>query len=1769
MFVAKLYLQRLRFLLKYKCGFGSKEVLIMKNSLRKNLITILAVCALVFFSAAIAILGTHKRAYAQPASEVSAESPCGGDHTTWTEITSSPIEFTTGNYYLTKNVKLSYAITIAANQDVTICLNGYVLCGNGDGNVINVNNGATLNICDCREESTDVKHKHYYYVDESGLWNFTNDSGNFLTSGDGDKFVTGGVIAGGKYSVVSTQVYYGSGIYNEGELTLKSGMVAGNKALMGGGIYNSGTLTVSGGTICGNIAQMGGGVVVNNGAGFTMSGGKITGNAVTRVTASTDYLGGGVYNHGTFKVYGKPVITDNYSLDEGDKTANNVFVFSSGDYISKIIVNGELTDGARIGILTGNDVTDPIADYSVNNSGVNPNVYFSEDTGTKLFNADGTLTVHTHETGAEAYRVLDGKGGEVGAAGETSYYCLARNTTLENNLTIATGATVTICLNGYILCGNGNGSVITVDSGATLNICDCQAESTAQEHKHYYTVESDGLWKFKDTDGNFLTSGEEDMCVTGGVITGGFRNFVLTDTYLYGNGGGIYVQGALNLTGGAICGNKAYDNGGGVFLSGSETDRASFNMSGGAVCGNVAYSGNGGGVNADNYCTFTMSGGTVASNRAATNGGVSAYNHALIQITGGSILKNRARATGGVSVNESFGSALQISGNPQIYDNVLTSSGNPASNCYVTNPIIIAGALQEGAKIGLSYGNGKIDMPLTSGYGTQMGESAANFSSYFTHDDCGHTLYLSEGEIYASNTYDLTLNLYKDGASYVTDDTITTYKYGEGVNDLPQPARDGYIFDGWYVSDDFTGEPITQIPAMYYGNRTYYAKWTQIANLFGEDVKFGSNNLWDCQRSPRYPIGGSPFYIHGLKAPLDVKGNTINLTDGEYVIFAPYAGDGEVVTDKDGNGVITVAELKESDRSRIVGTLYANNSNATSEQAILNAVVVSEIKYTASGNSTLLANIGLIWALEEEGFLYTALDPDCLWSWSGGVGTFITFKPQSAQGGLSYTPTSSDPLNKDDFDTDDGGNDVVLVPKPDNSAPTGEEKFVIIGIVVDGDGNPLAGAEVSYQLFIDAPHNTTSDENGYFFFNNLAISDLQFAATFGVSYETYGARQYDFAEGALENYSLVRLVYPLNGSDAGSAFNDVVNDIKYMNMEGAGFGGQKFPIAYTEGVGVGLVSPLRADYSFGGWYETADFSGEKVDAVSAEKTGTVTLYAKWIHTVHTWDGGAVTKAPTCTDKGEKTFTCTECGATRTEEIAIDVNAHSWGEWTVTTPATCTEEGEETCICAHNNSHIQTRKIQATGHSWGEWSVTKPATENEEGEEARSCTRCGATQTQSIPAIPKQNKKSSLLWLIILLAVVLAAEVIVLILRISAIGKKRKNNGAKLGAVLPLPLLAAAYPMGEIVAVIVLAAAVVAVGIVIAGTFINKNERAPEEPENGTTPPDNVPDSSFLNGGREELAVSDGEEQAAETDKDNGEQIVLPDTDGEEEHMLESEVEAEFVDDEDDGDVDGGLSLKESLALAAEHALIKINKSSVAKWLEDNFGEEVKLNRRANKTKTGLPLADTHYVFTGAKNKCFVYVYELDDDKAMLLLKTDGQTAEEIAQKYPSFVKSRFPKSRREQWYTLIPDSGFSSSDEVFAVIALVLSKYTENLRAAGEEVRKEIARLQQVMKDNVTAEEVKTLVSDEAAGVLVSGRRSRRSGKKFAVNIDTLSENYQADDTVDIDNLKEIGIVPKGANQIKILARGTLDKPLTVIADDFSADAIKMIVLTGGEALWS
>ncbi|MDE6441790.1 MAG: uL15 family ribosomal protein, partial [Clostridia bacterium] len=93
--------------------------------------------------------------------------------------------------------------------------------------------------------------------------------------------------------------------------------------------------------------------------------------------------------------------------------------------------------------------------------------------------------------------------------------------------------------------------------------------------------------------------------------------------------------------------------------------------------------------------------------------------------------------------------------------------------------------------------------------------------------------------------------------------------------------------------------------------------------------------------------------------------------------------------------------------------------------------------------------------------------------------------------------------------------------------------------------------------------------------------------------------------------------------------------------------------------------------------------------------------------------------------------------------------------------------------------------------------------------------------------------------------------------------------------------------------------------------------------------------------------------------------------------------------------------------------------------------------------------------------------------------------------------------------------------------------------------------------------------SDEDAKQIVEVKvvKNRKAGKKGIVNLDALSENYEAGEHVTVESLHEKVLIPKDVTVIKVLARGSINKPLIVEADDFSLTAVKMIALTGGRVI--
>ena len=110
----------------------------------------------------------------------------------------------------------------------------------------------------------------------------------------------------------------------------------------------------------------------------------------------------------------------------------------------------------------------------------------------------------------------------------------------------------------------------------------------------------------------------------------------------------------------------------------------------------------------------------------------------------------------------------------------------------------------------------------------------------------------------------------------------------------------------------------------------------------------------------------------------------------------------------------------------------------------------------------------------------------------------------------------------------------------------------------------------------------------------------------------------------------------------------------------------------------------------------------------------------------------VTKQPTTTEEGIRTYTCTRCNSSYTESIAKlpEQHKHEYTE-TVTKEPTCTDTGIKTFTCSCGDSYTET--IAALGHSYTS-KVTKDATITEEGIMTYTCLKCGHSYTQPIAKI---------------------------------------------------------------------------------------------------------------------------------------------------------------------------------------------------------------------------------------------------------------------------------------------------------------------------------------------------------------------------------------------------------------------------------------------------
>lgn len=112
-----------------------------------------------------------------------------------------------------------------------------------------------------------------------------------------------------------------------------------------------------------------------------------------------------------------------------------------------------------------------------------------------------------------------------------------------------------------------------------------------------------------------------------------------------------------------------------------------------------------------------------------------------------------------------------------------------------------------------------------------------------------------------------------------------------------------------------------------------------------------------------------------------------------------------------------------------------------------------------------------------------------------------------------------------------------------------------------------------------------------------------------------------------------------------------------------------------------------------------------------KKQITINVQKNCVNEKHSWDEGQITVAPSCTERGVRTYTCVNCGDTKIEYI--EAIGHSWDEGIITKQSTCTTDGVKTYTCTRCKK-TRTENITASGHKNNEYRNASEATCEEEG-----------------------------------------------------------------------------------------------------------------------------------------------------------------------------------------------------------------------------------------------------------------------------------------------------------------------------------------------------------------------------------------------------------------------------------------------------------------------
>jgi len=710
--------------------------------------------------------------------------------------------------------------------------------------------------------------------------------------------------------------------------------------------------------------------------------------------------------------------------------------------------------------------------------------------------------------------------------------------------------------------------------------------------------------------------------------------------------------------------------------------------------------GYGGGVYVDGGGRFTMTGGSIVGCKAegyiAFGGGVFVAKGGQFTMTGGSIVGCTAVAD---EYGHAYGGGIRNDGEVRGDIGRTTLSGTAEiRDCHAKGGFLLyGGGISDAGTLTIS-GDVKIIGCTAGGMGSDAMYVNANNDSSVT----GGTFYGSIQD-FGNKISGLIVTYRINDADYA----IQVLQSGNQIT-LPNPAKPGYTFDGWY-KDGAKWEKTTLVTEKLTLTGSLYVPVTDESTLTAALADSSSDVI---RLTSDIKLSNELQITNNRKVTLDLNGYVLDL-GGKHISVSALSGDPwyhlnqltiidsdptkhHKFTDNDGlwkldeNGDKTVSGgiiTGGSDGSSAIiagsrGTVTMNVGNiiGCSTSGVGGAVSARNGTFIMNGGSIIGCKTdfagGAVYVLNGKFIMNSGSITNCVVTSPAGDGGAVYISNDSTftmTGGsiADCTAVNGSALYLKNGTMNAGGGTVGGTVVLERNSTIQGSGSTFSGLIINNDAQtqfsgahsplgivgeePVGANGYSYhKVAFDTAGGNMSHTTRYFLqgkdISNEIKPDPRTGYTFG-GWNKADGTAWDYASDTVTDNITLYAKWTAN-----------TYTVTFDSTGGSAVDAQ--PVAYGEKAKK-PAAPQKTGYAFGGWY-----LGEEAYDFAAVVTEDMTLTAKW--TVCGHEGS--TAQPTCTDAVK----CTVCGST------LPALGHTWGAWT------SNGNGTHTRACKRDSAHTETK-----------------------------------------------------------------------------------------------------------------------------------------------------------------------------------------------------------------------------------------------------------------------------------------------------------------------------------------------------------------------------------------------------------------------------------------------------------------------------------------------